>query len=322
MANKPETEFKKVRAFVDNLAKAHLTFWIVKQYVKERQAHYRVMRVNVEPKLAKKLKGYVRTQLGREFSFAEYAYSTPDTDDVLLTMDADATDFENIRSAISEVRAELSAGHDIPTATKRDELLGSWAYLLELQIGQQRLYAWRKINDLTDPKRVKGAKFTLFVEEKLKDLDDEQVFLIAPQFDFFVFGEITFIADKKQFEKAMNFRKGMEAHRDELIAEFKKLRIIKNIDELASMVGDNLNHLRKLAAIRKAGYYKQPQYMSKLIEVNAQERWGLAIDGDQLVVELEKLALLLTALNNDRLKSPINDEVFDAGAKTRVGSSG
>jgi hypothetical protein len=36
------------------------------------------------------------------------------------------------------------------------------------------------------------------------------------------------------------------------------------------------------------------------------------------VVEEETIDLLLKLLNNDRLRSPINNELFDAAAKARV----
>lgn len=318
MATKAEREFRKIRGGLDDIRKATVTFWIVKQYVKERAAHYNVLRVDIEKRLATRLRGYVTGQLDRDYTLSEYAFSTPDTDDVLLTMDAAQTDFTEVRSAIAEVQGQLKKNFDNGRVTNRDQLLDSWAYVLELQWGSEQLFAWRKISGLTQPKMVRSTKVLLFYNEKLTDLDDDQVFLIDPHFDFFVLGDLAFIANKRQFEIAMNFREGMKNQRDQLLAEFKSRNILKNVDELATMVGDNLNHLRKLASIKKAGYYKQPDYMARLLEVNRAEGWGLTVDGSQLVAEADKLQVLLVLLNNDRLRSPINAETFDAGAKTKV----
>ena len=44
--------------------------------------------------------------------------------------------------------------------------------------------------------------------------------------------------------------------------------------------------------------------------------------GGKIVVEEETMDLLLKLLNNDRLRSPINDEVFDSSAKKAVSQQG
>ena len=73
-----------------------------------------------------------------------------------------------------------------------------------------------------------------------------------------------------------------------------------------------------MASILKSGYYKQPDYLKKLIAVNKKEKWDLKVENGQIVVEEETIDLLLKLLNNDRLRSPINDEIFDAAAKSKV----
>jgi hypothetical protein len=320
MATKAATEFKKLRAA--DLAKWKLTFWIVKQHRTNRVASYSVMRVEIDKKLATRLRGYVRAQVqDRDFQLTEYAFSNSDTDGVLLTLDASETetDFTDVESAIAKVQAATGAGFANARVTSREQLLNSWAYVLEFELGKERLYAWRKINTIEQPKASKSTKALIFRDQKLTDIDDDEVFLIDPNFDFFVFGGITFIASKRQFEVAMNFREGMKAHRDQALADFETLGILKNVDVLRTYIGDNLNHLRKLASIRKAGYYKQPSYLSKLMQINAEKEWGLKVDNGILVAEEATVALLLILLNNDRLQSPINDEVFDSAAKTKVG---
>ena len=58
--------------------------------------------------------------------------------------------------------------------------------------------------------------------------------------------------------------------------------------------------------------------MKQLRTLNATENWGLKIEDDQIVVSGENVDLVLTLLNNDRLKSPINEEVFDVEVKHKV----
>ncbi|EQD37229.1 hypothetical protein B1A_17731, partial [mine drainage metagenome] len=71
-------------------------------------------------------------------------------------------------------------------------------------------------------------------------------------------------------------------------------------------------------SILKAGYYQNPDYIQRMIAVSKEEGWELKVEAGQVVVEEETIELLLKLLNNDRLRSPINNETFDAAAKAPV----
>jgi hypothetical protein len=289
-----------------------VNFWLIKRYMANHAAHYSVLRVNTNDKLQERLKSYVANQLqGRDFHLAEYDFNNADGDDTLFTIAANATDFPKIEEAIN-------AGFDNAIAKDYQELLNSWAYVVQLEHGNDRLYAWRKISTLTQPKQVKSRQATFFIEHKLVDVEDKEVFLIDPRFDFFVHGGTIFIANKKEFEVSMNFREGMKAMAAEVLKNFTDCGHFRNVDLIQNYVGDNMNHLRKMASILKAGYYQKPDYIQRMIEVSKEEGWELKVEDRQVVVEEETIDLLLKLLNNDRLRSPINNELFDAAAKARV----
>ncbi len=192
---------------------------------------------------------------------------------------------------------------------------------MQLEHGNDQLYAWRKISTLTQPKKVESRKAIFFFEHKLIDVEDKEVFLIDPRFDFFVHGGTVFIANKREFETSMNFREGMKAKAAEVIQNFTDSGHFRNVDLIEKYVGDNLHHLRKMASILKAGYYQQPDYIERMIEVSKEEGWALKVENGQIVVEEDSIELLLKLLNNDRLRSPINNETFDAAAKAPVKKS-
>lgn len=301
---------KKLKAI--DLAHWNTTFWLVKRKAIHREANYSVLRVDIDAKLKKRFKGYLKQQLQtRDFHLEPYKFFNVDTDDVLLTLDAEATDFPKVGMAIGQ-------GFDNPIAKEYRELLNSWAYVVQFEKGQDRLYAWRKINAMTDPKKVKSKKATFFQNHQLVDVEEEQVFLIDPRYDFFVFEGVTFIANKREFESSMNFREGMKAHGNELLDEFKGMSFLSDVAPIKEYVGDNLHHLRKLASIKKAEYYKQPDYLGRLMQVSQEEGWELKVVNGKIVVEVETMELLLKLLNNDRLRSPINNELFDSAAKEPV----
>ncbi len=314
MSNKAHKIALKAIKAID-LKKWTATFWLVKRYMANHTAHYSVLRVNTDAKLQKRLKGYVANQLqGKDFNLAEYDFNNADGDDTLFTITTDATDFPNVEEA-------LNAGFDNAIAKEYQELLNSWAYVVQLEHGQDRLYAWRKISTLTQPKKVQSRQATFFVEHKLVDVEDKEVFLIDPRFDFFVHGGMIFIANKKEFEISMNFREGMKAKAAEVIQNFNESGHFKNVALIQKHVGDNMHHLRKMASILKAGYYQQPDYIQRMIEVSKEEGWDLKVEDGQVVVEEETIELLLKLLNNDRLRSLINNETFDAAAKAPVKKS-
>ncbi len=305
-----KTTLKAIKAL--DLTKWMATFWLVKRSMANHAAHYSVLRVNTDTKLQKRLTGYVINQLqGKDFHLAEYDFNNADGDDTLFTIAAEATDFPKVEAAIN-------AGFDNPIASKYQELLNSWAYVVQLEQGDDRLYAWRKISTLTQPKKAKSRKVTFFVEHKLVDVEDKEVFLIDPRFDFFVHGGMIFIANKKEFEISMNFREGMKAKAAMVIQNFSESGHFKNVELIEKHVGDNMHHLRKMASILKAGYYQKSDYIQRMIEVSKEEGWELKVEDGQVMVEEESIELLLKLLNNDRLRSPINNEIFDASAKAPV----
>lgn len=312
--NKAKKQLKEIKSF--DFSKWSVTFWLVKRKVVQKDANYSMLRVNIDAKLQRRFRGYLKAQLqNKEFHVSEYDFNNADGDDALFTISTDITDFVKVAAAIDD-------GFNNPHAKTYEELLNSWAYIALFEKDGKRLFAWRKINADTQPKKVKSKNATFFQDHKLVDLDDKEIFLIDPRYDFFVYEGTTFIANKRQFESSMNFREGMKANGDEVLADFEKLKIFDNVGIIKEFVGTNLHHLRKLSSIRKSGYYKQPDYMQKLIRVNTSEKWELKIVKGKIVVEKETVELLLKLLNNDRLRSPINNELFDSAAKAPVAIGG
>lgn len=311
MSNNSAKQLKKIKLL--DIGPWTASFWLIKRKASQREAHYSVLRVDTDAKLQKRFKGYLKQQLqSKDFHVAEYDYNNADGDDTLFTIAADVTDFQKVEKAVND-------GFDNPHATDYDELLNSWAYLVLFEHGNERLFAWRKINSMTQPKKALTQKATWFHNHKLVDVEDKEVFLIDPRFDFFVSEGLVFIANKREFESSMNFREGMKANGAEVLVEFENLKVLDNVALIRDFVGDNLHHLRKLASIRKAGYYKQPDYLKRMMEVSESEGWELKIADGKIVVEEETVELLLKLLNNDRLRSPINNELFDSAAKALVG---
>lgn len=312
MSNKTRKQLKEIKS--EDFGGWAASFWLIKKRT-SKESSYSALRVDMDRKLQNRFRRYLKQQLqGKDFHLAEYDYNNADGDDALFTIDAETTDF-------TKVAAEIGKGFSNQRVTSHEELLRSWAYVILFEKDDRKLYAWKKISADTQPKKAAAKDLAFFLNKKLVDLDDKEVFMIYPRYDFFVYGGTTFIANKRQFESSMNFREGMKAKAAQVIQDFIDSGKFENTERITRYVGENLHHLRKMASILKAGYYKQTDYIQQMIVVSKSEGWELNVKNGKVVVEDETIELLLKLLNNDRLRSPINNEVFDAAAKARVNGS-
>ena len=312
MSNKTRKQLKEIKS--EDFGGWAASFWLIKKRT-SKESPYSALRVDMDRKLQNRFRRYLKQQLqGKDFHLAEYDYNNADGDDALFTIDAETTDF-------TKVAAEIGKGFSNQRVTSHEELLRSWAYVILFEKDDRKLYAWKKISADTQPKKAAAKDLAFFLNKKLVDLDDKEVFMIYPRYDFFVYGGTTFIANKRQFESSMNFREGMKAKAAQVIQDFIDSGKLENTERITRYVGENLHHLRKMASILKAGYYKQTDYIQQMIVVSKSEGWELNVKNGKVVVEDETIELLLKLLNNDRLRSPINNEVFDAAAKARVNGS-
>jgi len=290
------------------------TLWLVKRRLDvHKQAHYSVLRVDVDKKLLNKLKKAVTDRiLGADYKLEAYDFLTVDQDNHLFTIESAETDFAKIQN-------EVDKGLANQKVEKYEDLLNSWAYVLKLEHDGNVVYGVRKISKYTRVAKVKAVSYFLFEDKKLVDLEDKKIFAIDTHIDFFAYDGTTFITNKKEFESALNFRAGMEKNRDVVLDEFLALKVFNDVEPIRKSVGANLHLLRKISSIQKSGYYKNPQYLVDLIKVNKEKNWGLVVQDGIIVVNEGNVDLILTLLNNGRLESPINHEMFDASVKKKVG---
>ena len=288
------------------------TLWLVKRRLVDKVAHYSVFRVEVDRKLELKLKAAVAGKIkNKNYKLEAYDFLTADQDDQIFTIESAETDFISIQ-------AEIDKGLANKKVEKYEDLLDSWAYVVKLTHGDDSVYGFRKISTLNSAAKMKGVASTLFVDKQLTDLEDDKIFTLDTRIDFFVYDGVTFITNKKEFESALNFRDGMEKNRDVVLNEFAVLQVFDDVEPLRKGIGTNLHLLRKISSIQKSGYYKNPQYLLDLIKVNKQKKWGLVVVKGVIIITEANVDLVLTLLNNGRLESPINQEMFDASVKKKV----
>ncbi len=310
MATKLSQQLKAVREM--NFKPWSTTLWLVKRRLAEGQGNYHVLRVECEKKLQAKLKKIITDKVqSREYRLEEYSFLSVDQDDRLFTLDAVGTDFETIQ-------AEIDKRLSNEKAKTYEDLLNSWAYVVELRKDNTSFFAIRKINSMTQPKKVQAKSSFIFEEQILKDLDERQVFTIDTSLDFFVYEGTVFILNKREFESALNFRKGMEDNRDSVLTELGGIGVFEDVAPIKKAVGSNLHMLRRISSVQKSGYYKNKTFIESLIEVSLREKWPLVVKNGKIHITDETVNLVITLLENGRLRSPINQELFDTQVKKKV----
>lgn len=288
------------------------TFWLVKRKLSQQQAKYSVLKVDTDTKLEQKLKKAVTKKiLDQDYQLDDYDFLTADQDKGLLTIASSDTD-------VTLIQAEIEKGTANAKVEQYEQLLDAWAMVIKLEHQDKAIYAYRKINKFNNATRLSHVSFIQFKDQELKDLDEKEIFTIDTQVDFFNYDGTTFIVNKKEFESTLNFRAGMEKNRDVVLQEFVDLKIFSDAILLKEHIGANLNYLRKVSSIQKSGYYKDAKFMEELVKVNQLKNWGLQVENGAIVINETSIDLVLTLLNNGRLESPINHEIFDAAVKKKV----
>lgn len=292
-----------------NWDKAIVSFFIVKRKLIRRKAHYELFQVNIDDSLKRKLRKVAVDQVKSSNQALEYDFNTSDLDDNVLGISTNETDLKSIIDVIID-------NEPIKFADSYESIIGSWIYIARLDVDEQILYSVRRVSEGWSTKKVFQLINMIFSDNMLMDLEQKEIFRIDGKVDFFSFNSFIFIANKKNFETALNFREGMERNRDEIVNDFKDLEIFADADEISRLVSDNVKRLRKLSQVKKAGYYKEIGFMKNLKRVNEEENWGIQYSEDgKLIVTENDIDTVLKVLNNDRLTSKINQENFDVDVK-------
>jgi hypothetical protein len=199
-----------------------------------------------------------------------------------------------------------------------EESNDSWAYLIDIEIGGKHVSAVRKISGGWALKKQSMLVRVLFQASTLVDYDDKPVFQLERKIDFFAFDDVVFILDKSKFESVMNFRSGMVRKRDELLDDLDAIKVLSDLNIMRQVIGTNLNLLRRAASVKKNAYYEDNKFLTELRQVCAKYHWNVEWRDGKIIVRPDNVGVILTLLNNDRLQSPINSELYDVLVKNRV----
>lgn len=199
------------------------------------------------------------------------------------------------------------------------QLNNAAGYVLRLRHGESVIYCVKKTNADWATRKKKGMMNIFFTEAGL-DIMDNPSFSISRSFDFFVVGENVLMTNKPAFESLLNHKDTYEEAYAALKQEPGFSAAIADFVVFDAFIGKNATHLRRMAVIKARGYYSNPDYMTRLREINTLRAWGIQFDDQgRIVATPEKMSDILHVLLDHRLRSELSDNQYDVPSTTPVG---
>jgi len=199
------------------------------------------------------------------------------------------------------------------------QITNAAGYALRLRHGDSVIYCVKKANPDWATRKQKGVMSIFFTEAGL-DILENPSFSISRSFDFFVVEDNIFMTRKPAFESLLSHKDTYEGAYAELKQEPDFSATIVDFEIFDAFIGTNATHLRRMAVIKARGYYKNPDYMARLREINRLRGWGIQFDAaGRIVPTQEKMRDILHILLDHRLRSELSENQYDVPSTVLVG---
>ncbi|WP_027179681.1 DUF4868 domain-containing protein [Maridesulfovibrio bastinii] len=298
---------------------ATAALWVVKKRVQQRQAKYTARWVEVSGEaesdfnLEDQLVSVVTDVVEGQKDELDYDYVCNPDEFCLLKVDAEDTNMPLIIEKMSVPGSECQVSDE-------KELLNAAGYVIKLQSGDNVLYAFKKTAASWKTSKVKSGRWVIFDGECMIGISQEAVFQIYKSVDFICYDDTVFIADKKSFESAMNYKDSMIDRRDVAITDLEESEVFSSVDSIKEFVGEDMRYLRSISSILDKGFYKEEVFMNRLKAKNEERGWGIQVDDNGKIIPTEdKMADLFKLLNDFRLYSELSHNIYDVPSTQNVG---
>jgi Domain of unknown function (DUF4868) len=310
----PEKTLRFLKSLTLSEKETPVSLWVIHRRLIRKEARYTVKKLDVSGDIPRKLLKNISDAVSRSNHLEEYNFESTDQDERVFTHTIAETD-------LTEIVAKVQLGVDADRVETVDDLADAFALLTVVYTKNDLIVGFRRTFNGWSLKKLSSFYNTIFANRKLLEIDSGVVLKLDQKIDFYAFRDQIFILEKKNFEAGLNFRKGMESKKEQLLDGLKSKSLFNDVSPLEAKCGSNLHYLRKLTSIEKAGYYRDPNFIEKLKEANEKEGWKLQFVEGQLVMTPENVDELITLLSNKRVKSLINEEKFDVEGTVRPLSS-
>ena len=250
------------------------------------------------------LKEIVERQTEQIEETHEYSLTVQNNEASALTLQAELTH----AGLLTSVADEETENRKVKQVT---EIQNSAFYAIKFVKGDRTLFAIRKTGAGWKTKRANGLNRVFYSDERLA-LDDRSDFEIEKSVDMFILDGTVFLFNKNRSESVLKYK---QAHLD----DFEELRsdqdfraIFADSTALVTYIGSNKMQLRRAAAIRQKGHYKDRDFITRLRAQYRTQKLNIDFDGNGKIIATEESAPdIMTALLDHRLSSVFSQSVYD-----------
>lgn len=283
---------------------AEVTVWVFKRPRSSGQRRYVGRWISITDDLAARLRETVASHLAGIAETIEYDVLAQNNEASALTIEADETDAHLIAAGIGDPTPDLKV-RDLA------DLVDSEFYVTRFAHADGVMLAVRR-TDASWSTRRGGRAITMMFKDDELDLEEEPVFTIRPDFDFYLLHDRIFIRSKPRFESLLSYKAGHEKVFQELTVEPDFAAVFADTGPLAAFVGTNKIHLRRAVAIQQKGHYKDAEFMARLRAEHGNMNLNIAFDGaGKIIATAESGRDIFLALLNHRLDSRLTQRMYD-----------
>ncbi|MCB4797006.1 DUF4868 domain-containing protein [Pseudomonas sp. NP21570] len=305
-----EQDLQDFKAF--DVDQALGSLWVFKKRPTTGQTNpFTAVSVVMSGALMDQLKELAKMYQASHTATEEYSLLSQPSEGGFLTVSRGQTLFPSLQGLVDRPSEEC-------LVKNVKQLNNAAGYVLRLRHGQSVVYCVKKANADWGTRKKKGMMNIFFTEAGL-DILENPSFSISRSFDFFVVDETVFMNSKPAFESLLNHKDTYEEAYASLKQEPGFSAAISDFAVFDAFIGKNATHLRRMAVIKARGYYKNPDYMTRLREINGLRSWGIQFDDQgRIVATPETMRDILHVLLDHRLRSELSENQYDVPSTTPV----
>lgn len=183
-------------------------------------------------------------------------------------------------------------------------------YVVKFVHEESVVYGVKQTDSNWKTKRRSGFWPVMLADQEIELLEAD-TFEIARDFDFVISGEDIVARNKNKFESVLNYKAAHLDNFEEIKQEQEFNDVFSELAAIEEYVGDNKMQLRRVAAIRQKGYYRDGNFMQSLQRNATRLRLNIEFNDDGKIVPTpETCRDIFQALLDHRLMSHY-DHVYD-----------
>lgn len=294
-----------------DIAGAEVTVWAFKKTRRVADNRFVGRWIGITDGLADRLRAAVQASLDSIEETNEYDVLAQNNEASALTIGTDETDAYLIVSRILDATPDLKVRN-------LDDLRDSEFYVARFTNGGGAMMAVRKTDPSWSTRKSGGLIRMVFSDDEL-DVEEDPVFTIQPDFDFFILEQRIFIRSKPRFESLLSYKAGHAQAFQTLTAEADFAAIFADMAPLTDFVGTNKIHLRRAVAIQQKGHYKDATFMDRLRTECRNMNLNIAFDEQgRIIATVESGRDIFQALLDHRLDSRLTSRMYDVPSAEQV----